>query len=119
MRFLARLRAAWLYTKYSPYIEEADAEDFWTPADARWLSTMFGSYSGQKLKLRLRNYAISSAMNAVRDQSNTVYASGVAAGIAMGINAIDTHLSHEAADSLTTETSSEDAALDGLEQLAA
>jgi hypothetical protein len=90
-RFLRYLKAAWLYSQFVPYIEEADEEGFWTNDDAKKLSQFLQSQTGQKLSHRLRNYAIQAASSAVRNPTNSAYHNGVAAGIPMLIVAIENH----------------------------
>lgn len=91
MNFLRRLKAAWLFYKVAPYIEEADAENFWTDDDANTLLRFFSGYTGNKLRMRLNNYANKAACNAVRQQGDYAYNAGIAAGIAMGVGAITSH----------------------------
>lgn len=90
-RFLQRLKAAWLYSQHFPYIEEAEADDFWDEGDALRLAQFFRSQTGVKLTHRLRNYAIKSAVSAVKNPTNSNYNNGVAAGIPMLITAIESH----------------------------
>lgn len=92
MRNLLRhLRAAFLYARFFPYIEEADGESFWTPADEQALANFFNSYTGNKLKARLTNYAIKVACAAVKHPGSSPYENGVAAGVPMTIAAIESH----------------------------
>lgn len=91
LNFLRHLRAAWLYARYFPYIEEADGESFWTPADEQALANFFNSYTGNKLKARLTNFAIKKACAAVQHPGSSPYENGVAAGIPMTISAIESH----------------------------
>lgn len=114
MNFLRRLKAAWLFYKVAPYIEEADAENFWTDEDANSLLHYFSGYSGNKLRIRLNNYANKAACNAVRQQGDYAYNAGIAAGIAMGVGAITSHFPQATANSSESEQTEEETALDAL-----
>lgn len=113
-RFLAILRAARLYARYFPYIEEAEDGEYWNEDDARALNYFFRSVAGRKLQNRLRNYAIQSAMASVM-QSNQ-FQRDVAAGIQMTIAAIENHLPGGVPTDADTELEERQAALEQLEQ---
>jgi uncharacterized protein YqjF (DUF2071 family) len=92
MRNLIRqFRAAWLFARYAPYIEEADAEDYWQPSDEQALAGFFSTYTGKKLQTRLNNFATKSAVSAVKQVKDHTYHSGWAAGTHAGIAAIYSH----------------------------
>ncbi len=96
MRKLLRyLRAAWLYSQHFPYVEDAEAEGYWNEEDASNLARFFHSHTGKKLSSRLYNYAIKSALSAVKNPGNSQYNNGVAAGIPMLIVAIESHFPAE------------------------
>lgn len=90
--FIRHIKAAWLFGRLFPYIEEADAPDFWTQADCVALQIFLQSFTGTKLRHRLTNYAVKAACNAVKNPVNSQYNNGVAAGIPMALAAIDAHL---------------------------
>lgn len=86
--FIRHCRAAWIYGKQFPYVPEADEN--WTQDDAKIAKGFFQSGPGRKLGLRLRNFAVQSAMTAVRTP-NGEHACGVAAGVGMAAAMIDSH----------------------------
>lgn len=114
MKFLRHLRAAWLFYRVAPFIEEADEEGFWTDEDANSLLHYFSGYAGNKLRMRLNNYANKAACNAVRQQGDYAYNAGIAAGIAMGVGAITQHFPQSVSPSTEPESSE-----DGLDELIA
>lgn len=95
--FFRHLKAAWLFGKHFPYIEEADAADYWSDGDAEWLAGIFKSSPGRKLQSRLNNMAVKAAVIAVKQTKDHAYQSGVAAGIHMGIAAIAAHFPQQKA----------------------
>lgn len=115
IRFLRHLKAAWLYNRYFPYIEEADEDDFWTPADETTLANFFRSHTGAKLKHRLTNYYIQMAQNAVTNPSTPAYRMGMAAGVHMTITAIENHFPGGVPTDTESEQLEGQAALDALE----
>lgn len=110
-RFIRYLRAAWLYSQHFPYVEEADADGFWTDSDSLALHHFLESQTGQKFGHILRNYAINKACEAVRNPTNSPYNNGVAAGIPMLITAI------ENLSAIPTDTESEQSETSVLDQL--
>ena len=112
-RFIQYLKAAWLYSQFFPYVEKADEEGFWTDDDAKNTLQFFQSHSGRKLGHRLRNYAIQSALSAVKNPTNSKYNNGVAAGIPMTIVAIENHFP----GGVPTDAESEQSEVGGLDQL--
>lgn len=71
------------------YNEIADTDDFWTEDDAKRVTEFFGSQTGLKLRARLTNYVLQSAMTATREHSP--FQTGVARGVAMAVRAIEEH----------------------------
>ncbi len=87
--FLRRLKAAWDYGKFFPYIPEAD--EAWSDEDASACRAFFTStVSGQRLSMRLRNTVIRASMQAVQRQDGQ-HAAGIAAGMAMTVATIESH----------------------------
>lgn len=119
MNFLRRLKAAWFFLKFAPYIEEADSGEFWTEDDANALSKFFDSYTGRKLKIRLTNYVTQAACNAVRQKGDYAHSAGIAAGIALGVGAIEEHFTSGATNSTNPEQNEAETALDALANEAA
>lgn len=103
MNLLQRIRAAFLFSRFFPYVEDAE----WDQADADALSHFLNSHAGKRLRIKLRNYATEAAMDAARKGDR--YHSGTAAGIAMMNAAIDAHLPFE------TKSETEEADLTELE----
>lgn len=116
IRFLRRLKAAWLYARVAPYIEAADAEEFWTDNDATNLSRFFDSHSGRKLKLRLSNFTIKAACDAVNRGGDYARNTGIAAGVGIGIGAIEEHFTSGVTNNAESELPEELTALDVLAQ---
>lgn len=71
------------------YNEIADADDFWNEDDAKHITEFFGSQTGLKLRARLTNYVLRSAMTATRNY--TPFDAGVARGIALSVREIENH----------------------------
>lgn len=84
-----RLKAAWLFSREFPYVQDADND--WSDQDSINTRQFFASGTGLKLSMRLRNYAVRSAMQAVQ-KPHGEHANGVAAGIAMTSAMIDAHM---------------------------
>jgi hypothetical protein len=116
---LRRLKAAWFYLKFAPYIETADAEEFWTEEDANNLARFFSGYTGKKLKIRLTNYVTKAATEAVQKQGDYAHNSGVAFGISLGVNAISEHFPLQQGVSAEPEQDEAMTALDALANEAA
>lgn len=114
-QFLRHLKAAWLYSRYFPYIEGADEEGFWTPADETSLASFLRSHTGSKLRHRLSNYYIQMAQSAVMNPDTPAYKMGVAAGIHMTISAIESHFPGGIPTDAESEQLEGQAALDRLE----
>lgn len=89
--FWRHLKAAWLFGRSFPYIEQADAEESWTDKDASALFSFFETNSGKKLKLRLNNYCINKAREVVNQPNGHKYQIGVAAGLGMMTAALYSH----------------------------
>jgi hypothetical protein len=104
--FWQHLKAAWNYGRQFPYVEAADAEDYWTVDDARAMASFFNSPAGQKLRTRLMNWSLRMALAAVRNKDSSPYMNGQASGVDATIAAIDAHLPIQLAeqDEEQTET---------------
>jgi hypothetical protein len=89
--FLLRLAAAWRFLRTQPFFPEADLPDFWTPEDARSLASFFNGYTGNKLKIRLNNYAMKTAVWATEQKSNQAHSCGIAVGIADVLSTLDAY----------------------------
>jgi hypothetical protein len=70
----------------------SDTEEGWTDDDARRLTEFFASTTGKRLKARLTNYVIRSAIEATRQPSNHAYHNGVARGVALCVNAMQQNM---------------------------
>jgi hypothetical protein len=116
-RFLRYLKAAWLYSRFFPYIEEAEEPGFWDKGDALKLHQFIESHTGRKFGHMLRNYAIKAACAAVKNPTNSPYNNGVAAGIPMLITAIE-NLSAGVPTDTESESNEAEAGLDRLETTA-
>lgn len=104
MNFWRFIKAALRFQKAMRSVAEANEQDFWTEADAKFLTNFLQSYTGKKLQLRLTNYAFKSALSAVRQKGSEAYECGEAAGIQLGIAALQEHtLSQVAAHSDKSE----------------
>jgi hypothetical protein len=103
---LRRLKAAWLFTRTVPYRDLYPG--FWDNADAKWLSNMFNTVHGAKLKMILTNFVSETQMNAclpaVKEPN---FNRGIAYGAQALIATIQSHmkLSEVPADSGTIEES--------------
>ena len=90
--FFRRLRSAWNYLNFVPYVPEADHEDAWTAEDARAYTGFMKSATGQKLATRMTNLRIQSAVNAASANSNTKFKNGWATSVAATLSWLDDHL---------------------------
>lgn len=117
--FLLRLKAAWKFLRTQPYFPEAEAEDFWTPEDARSLASFFNGYTGNKLKIRLNNHALKTAQWATEQRQSLEHSCGVAVGIANVLSVLDSYqtISQAAAHSGDNEEAKAQTALAELEGL--
>lgn len=116
---IRRLKAAWFYLKFAPYIEAADEADFWDEGNAIELARFFSTWTGKKLKMRLTNYVTKAACNAVRQTGDYAHNAGIAAGIAMGVGAIEQHFPLQQSVSADHEQDEAETALDALANEAA
>lgn len=84
--------AAWRFARAIRFVPEAEADGAWTPGDAAALQNFFAGPTGQKLKHRLTNYVLKSALAANRQATEHAYHAGRASGVADGIVALEAHL---------------------------
>lgn len=115
--FLRHLRAAWLFLRYTPYVEAYDHEDFWTQEDSAAYTSFMNSPSGQKLRARMGNLMTRSAVNATQHTHNPVYRNGWASGITATFSWLDSHLLSPAGAQPGKSEDSEQAASEFLETL--
>lgn len=89
MNFIQRFLRAWRETNATAtYDMMGDAPDGWTPEDGRALLTFLSSQTGQRLSVKLRNFVVTSAVNATRQPGNTEYHCGVAFGVNLSVTAL-------------------------------
>lgn len=86
-----RIRSAWLYLKYVPYVDAYDHEDYWTVEDERAWSGVMNSPTGQKLRNRANNFITKSAVNATRSTQDHKYACAWSNGVAATFTWLDSH----------------------------
>lgn len=90
-RFLLRLSAAWRRLQTEQYSDKAELPDFWTPEDARSLASFFNGHTGNKLKIRLNNYAMKTAVWATEQKNDQAHSCGIAVGIADMLSTLDAY----------------------------
>lgn len=117
MNFFRYLRAALRFARSTHFTPEAEDTGFWSAEDAAWLQKMLDSYQGRKLQVRLANYAIKMARDAVKRKTNTSYEAGEASGIDLGIAAIYAHLPNISPVQSASEQSESERAGDTLSEL--
>ena len=77
--FLRRLKAAWIFTRYFPFVEIPD--NYWTREDALSFSHFMVSDTGVKLRHMWRMSVHNSAQKAVCERTDSAYVCGIAFGI--------------------------------------
>ena len=93
MNWLSRLKLAWAIARTPLYVPEADLDGAWTEEDGLALDAFFRSAHGQKLKMRLTNYVLRSAVQATVAKDNLPYNCGIARGVALAVAVIENHFS--------------------------
>lgn len=91
MTFIQRFLIAWRSATIPTYTEAADLPGFWTEEDGLVLTHFFNSSTGQKLKRRLTNFVLQSAVEATAQPANHKYYCGKARGRAETVTAIEQH----------------------------
>jgi hypothetical protein len=77
--WLRRLHAAWIFSRYFPYVEIP--EKYWTREDAMTFSHFMVSDTGVKLRHMWRMAVHNSAQKAISERQDSAYVCGVAFGI--------------------------------------
>jgi len=77
--FLRRLKAAWIFSRYFPYVDIPD--DYWTREDAMAFSNFMVNDTGVKLRHMWRMAVHNSAQKAISERKDSSYVCGVAFGI--------------------------------------
>lgn len=105
-------------TQIPAYVPEADLPGFWSEDDALATQHFLNTSTGQKLRLRLTNYVLRSAVTATQATSNVERHCGTAHGIALAVKAFENHLPTALAQERKSG-SEEDAALSFADEFAA
>lgn len=123
MNFLRIFLSVWRLSRALRYTPQADEEAFWTQHDAEWLNSVLKTYEGQKLMMRLDNFVINRAKDALKELNRPNYDCHCAEanGVRLGVQAIYDHLEGfrpELAHNSTSEEAQHDEALSSLEPVA-
>src|SRR5262249_25211231 len=104
------VKKAYLHMKYDLFAETADG---WTDEDQVRTFQFFNSDTGLKLKARLTNYVLRTAIQATGHQGNNAqFHNGVASGTEMAVMALQTHLAPPTRKSETSEEEPSEAEAD-------
>ena len=74
-----RIRAAFIFSRYFPYVDIPD--DYWTRSDAMAFSDFMVNDTGVKLRHMWRMAVHNSAQKAISERKDSAYVCGVAFGI--------------------------------------
>ena len=116
--FLRRVKAAWLFSRIFPHVNEFRA-DFWEEIDAKELSKFLTSRTGRKWRLYMLKHIQNAAFRATLERNYAAYECGLATGC-RGLMAVsDSLLRIPAQESESPTEDGADEALDAvLERLA-
>lgn len=98
LKSLLRLKTDY---KYNRVVEHEDYK--WNDDDAIRLHQFFQEETGQKLKAILENYVIKVAVVATQSRGNFEYACGMARGVAMAVETLQSHFASLPRRADTTE----------------
>ena len=82
---IRRLKAAWLFARYAPWVDAPD----WETKDAHALAAFIHSETGQKFAARLRNSVLAAQANAVERRGDRDFEAGIAVGQRIAANDIE------------------------------